>query len=62
VAKYGFEFKRKVVQEYLDGKGGFQTIAKQYNIKIGELRKYLLHHLKMVILALISYFLILILK
>jgi transposase len=32
VAKYSFEFKRKVVQEYLDGKGSFQTIAKQYNI------------------------------
>ena len=32
MAKYSFEFKRKVVQEYLDGKGGFQTIAKQYNI------------------------------
>ena len=32
MAKYSFEFKRKVVQEYLDGKGGFQTIAKQHNI------------------------------
>ena len=32
MAKYSFEFKRKVVQEYLDGRGSFQTIAKQYNI------------------------------
>ena len=32
MAKYSYEFKRKVVQAYLDGKGGYLTIAKQYNI------------------------------
>ena len=32
MAKYSYEFKRKVVQAYLDGKGSYLTIAKQYNI------------------------------
>ncbi len=32
VAKYSFEFKKKVVQEYLDGKGGYAYIAKQNGI------------------------------
>ena len=30
--KYSFEFKKKVVQEYLDGKGGYAYIAKQNGI------------------------------
>ena len=32
MAKFSFEFKKKIVQEYLDGKGGVGSIAKQYNI------------------------------
>lgn len=32
MAKYSYEFKKKVVQEYLDGKGGYKYLAKQYNI------------------------------
>ena len=32
MAKFSFEFKKKIVQEYLDGKGGVGYIAKQYNI------------------------------
>ena len=32
MAKYSFEFKKKVVQEYLDGKGGYAYIAKQNGI------------------------------
>lgn len=28
MAKYSFEFKKKVVQEYLDGKGGYEYLAK----------------------------------
>ncbi len=32
MAKYSFEFKLKVVQEYLDGKGGYKVLSKQYNI------------------------------
>ena len=32
MAKYSYDFKRMVVQEYLDGKGSYVTIAKQHNI------------------------------
>ena len=32
MAKYSFEFKKKVIQEYLDGKGGYAYIAKQNGI------------------------------
>ncbi|MBQ7975396.1 MAG: transposase, partial [Clostridia bacterium] len=32
MAKYGFELKKKVVQAYLGGKGGYQYLAEQYNI------------------------------
>ena len=33
MAKYTFEFKKKVVFEYLYGKIGSTTLAKKYNIK-----------------------------
>lgn len=32
MAKYSYEFKKEVVQAYLDGKGGYGYLAKQYNI------------------------------
>lgn len=32
MAKYSYEFKKKVVQEYLDGKGGVTYLSKKYNI------------------------------
>ena len=32
MAKYSYEFKKKVVQEYLDGKGGYAYIAKKNGI------------------------------
>lgn len=32
MAKYTFEFKRKVVQEYPDGKGGYSYLSKKHNI------------------------------
>ena len=32
MAKFSFEFKKKIVQEYFDGKGGVGYIAKRYNI------------------------------
>lgn len=32
MAKYSYEFKKKVVQEYLDGKGGYGCLAKKHNI------------------------------
>ena len=36
MAKYSYEIKRKVVQEYLDGKGGYKDIARQNNIPDGK--------------------------
>ena len=32
MAKYSYEFKKKIVQEYLDGNGGYEYLAKKYNI------------------------------
>ncbi|WP_246565457.1 helix-turn-helix domain-containing protein [Tissierella carlieri] len=32
MAKYSYEFKMKVVQEYLAGKGGFAFLSEKYNI------------------------------
>ena len=32
MAKYSYEFKKKVVQEYLDGNGGYEYLAKKYCI------------------------------
>ena len=32
MAKYSYEFKKEVVQEYLDGKGGYRLIAKKFGI------------------------------
>ena len=32
MAKYSYEFKKKVVQEYLDGNGGYEYLAKKYSI------------------------------
>ena len=36
MAKYSFEFKVKVVQEYLNGKGSHAFLAKQYNLHSAE--------------------------
>ncbi len=32
MSKYSFEFKKKVVQAYLNGEGGYPFIARKYNI------------------------------
>ena len=32
MAKYSFEFKKKIVTEYLNGKGGYQYLSEKYNI------------------------------
>ena len=32
MAKYSFEFKMRVVKEYLDGQGGYRNISKKYGI------------------------------
>lgn len=33
MAKYSFEFKLKIVREYLDGEGGFSYLSKKHGIK-----------------------------
>ena len=33
MAKYSFELKVKIVQEYLDGKGGAKYLSKKHGIK-----------------------------
>ncbi len=32
MAKYSFEFKKNVVNSYLNGEGGFEIIAEKYKI------------------------------
>lgn len=32
MAKYSFEFKKKIVNEYLSGKGGTEYLSKKYNV------------------------------
>ena len=32
MAKYSFKFKKKIVQEYLDGKGSYHSLAEKYEI------------------------------
>ena len=35
MSKYSFEFKLKVVKEYMGGEtGGYKSVAKKYDIKI----------------------------
>ena len=42
MAKYSFEFKKKVVLEYLDGKGGALYLSKIYGLASGsQLRKWI---------------------
>ena len=42
MAKYSFEFKKKVVLEYLDGKGGTPFLSKKYNLGSNtQLRKWI---------------------
>lgn len=32
MAKYSYEFKKKIVQEYLNGEGGYEYLAKKHNV------------------------------
>ena len=33
MAKYDFEFKKKVVEAYLRGEGGYQILSKKFGLK-----------------------------
>ncbi|WP_418882840.1 transposase, partial [Waltera sp.] len=42
MAKYSFEFKKKVVLEYINGKGGTQYLSTKYGLgSNSQLRKWL---------------------
>ena len=42
MAKHSFEFKKKVVLEYLDGKGGTPYLSKKYGLgSDSQLRKWI---------------------
>lgn len=32
MSKYSYEFKKKIVKDYLSGKGGYRFLAQQYGI------------------------------
>ncbi|WP_461811490.1 transposase [Faecalimonas sp.] len=40
MAKYSFQFKKKIVEEYFSGKGGFEFIAKKYSIPYSAIRNW----------------------
>ncbi|WEG33884.1 transposase [Amygdalobacter indicium] len=42
MAKHSFEFKKKIVLEYLDGKGGLKYLSKKYGLgSDSQLRKWI---------------------
>jgi len=42
--KYSFEFKMKIVNEYLDGKGSQNSIARKYNVDDGSVNKWIRYY------------------
>ena len=40
MAKYDFEFKKKVVEAYLRGEGSYQTLSKKYGLKLLDYKCY----------------------
>ena len=38
MAKYSFEFKKKIIEEYFSGEGGFEFLAKKYAIPYSSIR------------------------
>ena len=41
MAKYSFEFKKKIVQEHLEGKGGYLYLSEQYSIPRECIRQWI---------------------
>ena len=41
MAKYSFEFKKEIVQEYLDGKGGYQYLSEIHSIPRECIRQWI---------------------
>ena len=41
MGKYSYEFKKKIVQEYFEGQGGYGTLATKYNVaSTADVRKW----------------------
>ena len=40
MAKYSFEFKGKLVREYLNGKGGYESLGKKYGIDCSLIKRW----------------------
>ena len=40
MAKYSFEYKKKIVLEYLQGKGGYKELASKYSIDFTNIRHW----------------------
>lgn len=41
MSKYSFEFKKKMIESYLSGEGGFEFLAKKYSIPYTSLRNWM---------------------
>jgi transposase len=44
MAKYSFEFKRMVVNEYLSGQGGWRYLSKKHNLTRSLIQKWVLNY------------------
>ena len=40
MAKYNYDFKKLIVQEYMEGKGGYEYLGKKYSIPWENVRKW----------------------
>lgn len=40
MAKYSYEFKKKLVMEYIDGGGGYQAIARKYSVPFSLFKRW----------------------
>ena len=40
MAKYSYELKKKIVEEYLNGKAGHKILAKKYQIGESQIRRW----------------------
>lgn len=41
MAKYSFEFKMKVVNDYCQGEGGYVYLSKKYNVEVSIIKKWI---------------------
>ncbi len=40
MAKYSYELKKKIVEEYLNGKAGHKILAKKYQIGVSQIERW----------------------